>query len=134
MVCGFTLHDEFWITNGTAIRTVTAVNGMVSNHQRSISSLPGPFFDGVCKTFGHGKVDKTWMCFAREGTNLCQSFDGLNFVTEAKTRYNRNAIRLGNYRGAPIAIGGLESLKTEVFKKKSDRWTLTADFPFASDS
>ena len=109
---------------------------MVGNNQRSpIIQLPTPFFDGVCKTFRHGKAHKTWMCFAHEGTNRCQSFDGLNFATEASSSYSHSCTNnLGSYNEAPFITGGLESLKTEMYEPIFGRWIVTADFPFAFES
>ena len=109
---------------------------MVSNDQRLPPiKLPFRSFDGVCKTFGYGKSEKTWMCFAREGTNLCQSFNGSDFVTEAETSFNHSCTNsLGSHNGAPFITGSFGNVKTEMFEPKFDRWTLTANFPFASNS
>lgn len=109
---------------------------MVSDdHNSTLIQLPFRFFDGVCKTFYYGKIDKAWMCFARGATNQCQSFDGWRFSKEAKTSYNHSSTNsLGSYNGYPFITGSSENVKTEVFGQENDRWTLSADFPYASNS
>ena len=129
LVCGFSLHNTFWIANGTALTSIT------DGQNPLVIQLPFRYFDGACKTFGYDKTDKTWMCFARQGPNLCQSFDGLNFVPEAETSYNHSCTNsLGSYNEAPFITGSSGNVKTEIFSPKSDSWTLSADFPFTSKS
>ena len=129
LVCGFSLHDQFWITNGTTIKPIS------DDLSSSVIQLPFRFFDGVCKTFGYDKIYKAWMCFARGGTNQCQSFDGLSFVPEVETSYGHScANSLGSYNGNPFITGSSENVKTEIFSQEDSRWTLSADFPYASNS
>ena len=129
LVCGFSLRNKFWIANGTALTSIT------DGQKSPVIQLPFRYFDGVCKTFGYDKNDKTWMCFARQETNLCQSFDGLNFVPEAETSYNHSFTNsLGSYNETPFITGSSRNVKTEIFDPKSDSWTLSVDFPFASKS
>ena len=134
LVCGFSLNDKFWITNGTALTPISNGHSFSTSH-RSIINLPFHFFDGVCKTFGYGNINKTWMCFARGGTNLCHSFDGLSFVSEAETSYDHSYTNsLGSYNGVPFITGSSENVITEIFGQNSGRWTLSANFPFALKS
>ena len=129
LVCGFSLQNKFWITNGTDLAPISY------GHPSPVIKLPFRFFDGVCRTFEYGNIDKTWMCFARGGTNLCHSFDGLSFVPEAETSYDHSCTNsLGSYKGVPFITGGPENVITEIFGQSSGQWTLSSNFPFASNS
>ena len=51
-------------------------------------------------------------------------------ITFGDSSVDRNSIRLGNYKGHPIAVGGWYSRSAEVMSLKSDfNWSPIAEFP-----
>ena len=75
------------------------------------------------------------LCFNREVTETMSPKKCYQYGSPSKifgeTSIERKAIRLGNYKGQPIAVGGWYTRSAEIMSLKSDsnQWSTIAEFP-----
>ena len=77
------------------------------------------------------------LCFNRETTTNMSPKKCYQYGSPSKilgeTSTNRNAIRLGNYKGQPIAVGGWDTRTGEVMSLTSYKWSPIKEFPCVED-